>query len=294
MIFLFPRWDMLIPWRVTQLMVIFGWTGFRRFGFPIGSPEMMQGLLLGDRPKIPNHRAPNHQFTISWITFCGSIQSGRFGRIKAGSSTVGVNDLVLEAGCYLFIYSTSLLFCIARDSTPPTMKILFVPWDICQESGKRGFHGFRSWWGEVSMFSCFDLSSSLWLTNPRDVLRSDSPPSSVGTHLNLESIEASGRLRVMLSLVGNLTQCGKSCSPTCRTDWHNFFVNPPQDILVSSLKCWFGRSKRLVWAFFRVGLVTVFKQMRAFLMGHQLNSTILWCWIYFSSYTRSFPLILKC
>ena len=103
MIFLFPRWDMLIPWRVTQLMVIFGWTGFRRFGFPIGSPEMMQGLLLGDRPKIPNHRAPNHQFTISWITFCGSIQSGRFGRIKAGSSTVGVNDLVLEAGCYLFI-----------------------------------------------------------------------------------------------------------------------------------------------------------------------------------------------
>jgi len=72
-----------------------------------------------------------------------------------------VNDLVLEAGCYLFIYSTSLLFCIARDSTPPTMKILFVPWDICQESGKRGFHGFRSWWGEVSMFSCFDLSSLL-------------------------------------------------------------------------------------------------------------------------------------
>lgn len=200
---------------------------------------------------------------------------------------------------YLF-YQPSLLHCPWQYTTNhenpictlgylPRKREKGIPWIPFLVGG--GFNVFLFW---SFQFAQVSQTTTLWLTNPRDVLRSDSPPSSVGTHLNLESIEASGRLRVMLSLVGNLTQCGKSCSPTCRTDWHNFFVNPPQDILVSSLKCWFGRSKRLVWAFFRVGLVTVFKQMRAFLMGHQLNSTILWCWIYFSSYTRSFPLILKC
>lgn len=216
-----------------------------------------------------------------------------------GRSTVGVNDLVLEAGCYLFIhlfiYSTSLLFCIARDSTPPTMKILVVPWDICQESGKRGFHGFRSWWGEVSMFSSFDLSSLLKFHKPQPF---DSPTRGMFSdpiphHLQWEHIWTLNPLKHRGDCVScypwleTLRNVGNHVVQHVEQTDTIFFVNPPQDILVSSLKCWFGRSKRLVWAFFRVGLVT-------FLMGHQLNSTILWCWIYFSSYTRSFPLILKC
>ena len=45
------------------------WFGARWFGFP-ASP-LWKGLLLRGIPRIPNHRAPNHQLTISWSSMQG-------------------------------------------------------------------------------------------------------------------------------------------------------------------------------------------------------------------------------
>ena len=86
------------------------------FGLVVWIPgiPLWKGLLLKTTPRIPNHRAPNHQFTICWITRIPNIY--RIGYQKRctnwSSDTTSLrykgigmsHNLLLYLNCYAMLF----------------------------------------------------------------------------------------------------------------------------------------------------------------------------------------------